>query len=333
MKKYKNSAIVMKAYPFHLGHAYLIDTASSRSDNVFVFVCTLNRETISGEDRYNAVRDHYKNTNVNVIHISEDLPQYPEESENFWDIWYHVIYDNVNVKIDALFSSENYGEKYSEILGCSNEIVDIERSHIKISGTEIRNNIIKNWEFLPEETKKFMSKKIAIVGPESTGKTTITKMLANKFNSEYQLEYAREYIDLKFGGEYDMTSFSIEDIINISNGHMKRYKEKTNTCKTPFLFFDTELITTMSWSDLYFKKIPSSLYNMISDNKFDVFLLYTPEVSWVDDGTRKHKDYRDHHFNSILSLIREYGKSKVFIIEGNNYEERFNKSVSILESL
>jgi HTH-type transcriptional regulator, transcriptional repressor of NAD biosynthesis genes len=73
------------------------------------------------------------------------------------------------------------------------------RELVSISGTKIRENPYQHWDYLPEVVRPCFVKKVCIFGPESTGKSTLTKKLAEHFHTSYVHEYARPFLDLKNG--------------------------------------------------------------------------------------------------------------------------------------
>lgn len=88
MKKFETGMVLGKFYPPHKGHLYLIDTAASQCEIVYVLCCSIKSEIIPGFLRWSWLMSIYKEQpNVKVIHVTDENPQYPEEDENFWAIW------------------------------------------------------------------------------------------------------------------------------------------------------------------------------------------------------------------------------------------------------
>ena len=329
-KKYKNSMVLGKFLPYTLGHRFLIDSAISQSHNVYVYVCTMDSDIINGYERYTWIKDDIGDR-VNLIHIHQDLPQYPNQHVDFWKIWKSIVEENLpdDVKLDAIFTSELYGDKFSEVLNCQHILVDLERKNVPISATKVRESPFKYWKYLPQSTKSGYSKKIAIVGPESTGKSTIVKRLSQYYNCPYLPEYGREYCEINFSPNYDMSLFTSDDALNISNEHIKRSNNLINTCDSPLIFFDTEIITTMTWCQLLTGSYPEKFYDIISShNKIDMFILLYPNVEWVDDGTRRNLEDRLYHFNLIKNAISKY--QLPLIINQNDYDTRLNKCIELI---
>ncbi len=128
-----------KFYPFHKGHQYLIETALSEVEHLIVMVYDSPEDAkISVEVRANWIRALYPQ--VEVIE-AKGVPRdvgYSEEIQNK-----HVLFILSFLKgkaVDAFYSSEAYGEKMSQALGCHNRLVDTDRVYLGISGTAIREN-------------------------------------------------------------------------------------------------------------------------------------------------------------------------------------------------
>ena len=306
-KKWKNGFLLGKFLPPHLGHMYLIDEALKQPEKLTVLVCALpdNIETfMTGRKRFEAVREHYlgfKNVNV-VFHQGLD-PQYPHEHTNFWNIWMKIILSNIDPETtDVVFSSEEYGEEIAKRLQIDHCLIDIDRVVVPISGTKVRENIFENWHFLPKETQKRLVKKIAILGPESTGKSTLVKRLARYFGVPYIKEYGREFGEL--GKEYDDRGF--REIAIVQN---ELVKEAVEAATSPIILCDTDNITTEVFYKLYTElgKTASELdFTCFEFVDYDLRILLHPKgLPFVQDGTRTtiKESERERHYNLLLAEI------------------------------
>ena len=173
---FKNSLVLGKFFPLHLGHIFLIDTAISQSEMVHVIMTHNPSQSISGEIRLEALKSIYgDNPQVKIYSISDEgLPQYDHECETldqFYSYWVPLVYNNVK-ELDAVFTSEDYGDDFARYLGIKHILVDKERKKYPVSGTFIRTNPFKYWDFIPEPIKPHFVKRIVIMGPESCGKST-----------------------------------------------------------------------------------------------------------------------------------------------------------------
>ena len=125
--------------------------------------------------------------------------------------------------------------------------------------------------------------KVGIIGPESTGKSTLARELAEQFKGTYVPEYAREYVERKGRKEltYDevcgIARHQIEEITSLP------FREEP---EVGLYFFDTELIVTKVWFEYAFGEVPEWLSEAIKTYPMDLYLLTYPDIPWVPDPAR-----------------------------------------------
>ena len=124
---------------------------------------------------------------------------------------------------------------------------------------------------------------VCFYGPESTGKSTMAKHMAEIYNTEFVPEVAREMIS--------SNDFSVEDIIRIGEAQTQRIKDKLKTANR-VLFCDTDLITTQIYSQQYLKVVPEILFDLEKEIHYDNYFLFDIDVPWVADGLRDLNNQR-----------------------------------------
>lgn len=134
---------------------HLIQYAMRRVDHLTVLVCSLEREPIPGHLRYRWVKELFPG--VDVQHFAEDVPQYPEEHPDFWNIWLGVVRRYVPAGPDYVFTSETYGDRLAGILGAQHVCVDLKREVFPVSGTAVRENPRACWELIPPQVQEYYS--------------------------------------------------------------------------------------------------------------------------------------------------------------------------------
>lgn len=328
-KQFKNGLVLGKMYPFHLGHKYLIDTAISYCETVHVMVCSLEREKISGQLRYEWVRSVYKDTpNVHIIHCEDENPQYTSECatvDDFYnDYWIPTVYKNIK-ELDAVFTSEDYGDEFAKYLKVQHVLVDKSRNTFPVSGTAVRNNPYDNWEYIDNNVKKYFTKKVVVLGPESVGKSTMVRQLAEYFNTEYVDEYGRTYTELV--GTDNLQIFDFENIA------LRHHNNIYNRIPCKLLFIDTDALTTKVFANMYLDNCESEVIDLLINlQSFDLCLVLSDEVPWIDDGTRDFPNNRVNHFNTIIESLNNVGRPYI-TITGTEYEDRFNKALKEVKKL
>jgi NadR type nicotinamide-nucleotide adenylyltransferase len=167
-------------------------------------------------------------------------------------------------------------------------------------------------------------KKIAIIGPESTGKTTLAQDLANHYSTLWVPEYSREYL-AGISGEY-----SYEDVLNIAKGQLEREDELAKQA-SGFLFIDTELIINKVWCEYKWKTCHQWILDRLIDHHYDLYLLTDYDLPWEFDPLRENPDTRDELFEIYRNELEDYGFD-YRIIRGQG-EERLTNAIGFINLL
>lgn len=167
-------------------------------------------------------------------------------------------------------------------------------------------------------------KKIVLTGPESTGKTTLANLIAQKYDAPLVIEKAREFLEKEENKKY--TYFSLLTIAieqyKLEQYTIKRYREENRNRKRLFVVCDTDLITIKIWSKEVFGKYSEWLVkNIKKDKNQDVlYLLCSPEgVAWEPDPLRENPHDRDRLFKIYEKELSFYQKN-VKILRGPQEE-------------
>lgn len=308
-KKYRNGFLLGKFLGFHTGHMLLITSAANDCENLTVLACSLKSEPIPGNLRYGWVKsfcDSYQGScKIQVINVTDELPQLPEEHPQFWEIWCDLIKKNCP-DIEAIYSSEDYGFELAKRLNIEHVLVDKERIKQPVSGTAIRNNPFANWQYIYHKAKPYFMKRIYFLGPESTGKSTTSKLIADKFDVNWVPEYGRFLYEEK-NGELEFMDFC-EIVIKQRDVENKL---SINSQK-PFILCDTDVITTKVFCELYYPEEFHKLDEFFDfhikkqlENNCHFFIMHPDMTESVQDGTRKLIDYqtRMKHYDMIVKEL------------------------------
>lgn len=131
-------------------------------------------------------------------------------------------------------------------------------------------------------------KKIAIVGPESTGKSTISLQLAKHYQVPWVAEYARFYCAALTG------PCTLQDEINMFHGQVALEESVLASAQTDFIICDTTFITVKIWSDEMLGKTPQIVLDAIKSRSYDFYLLLDIDLPWQDDPLRDFPHKRAH---------------------------------------
>lgn len=144
-----------------------------------------------------------------------------------------------------------------------------------------------------------MLKKIVVIGPESTGKSSLCAALATKYNTLWCPEYAREYL-LKNG-----TNYSYKDLLNIAKGQLNledAVTKKSNEQSAPFVFIDTDMYVMKVWCEFVFGKCHQFILEEINTRKYDLYLLCDTDLPWEKDALREYPDNETR--NNLFEIYR-----------------------------
>ncbi|MBM3439550.1 MAG: ATP-binding protein [Bacteroidetes bacterium] len=148
-------------------------------------------------------------------------------------------------------------------------------------------------------------KKIVILGPESTGKSSLCAALASHFQTIWCPEFARAYL-LEHG-----TDYRFEDLLTIAKGQLAQedaYTAKlleSNAATPNYLFIDTDMYVMKVWCEFVFGKCHTWILDQITERKYDLYLLCKPDLPWVKDELREYPDEATriklyHHYRDLL---------------------------------
>ena len=141
--------------------------------------------------------------------------------------------------------------------------------------------------------------RIAVTGPESTGKSQLSAELAGFFGTVWVPEYAREYIDRL------ERPYTERDILEISKGQLER-EEAMAVKASGILFCDTELTVTRIWSEVKYGRCDPWILEQIKTHPYDLYLLCDIDIPWENDPQREHPHLREH----LLGLYRKELESR-----------------------
>lgn len=158
--------------------------------------------------------------------------------------------------------------------------------------------------------------KIAITGPESTGKSSLAEALASHYNTLWVPEFAREYL-----AEIDR-DYNPEDIIAIAKG---QYNSEIQTAKNAhkIIFCDTEFIVLKIWLKYRFDITSEWIEDKVKNHRYDLYLLMDIDIEWVFDPLREHPEKREYFFDLFKSELQK-NQLNYRIISGTGIQRNQN---------
>lgn len=309
-ERFRRGLVVGKFSPLHHGHELLLKTALTRCERVVAISyarpelpgCEAARRAAWMSELFPEVR-HLALDKAVLAHLRQRHPGLPEdvpdnaaselEHRRFvarvcWEVW--------GGGVDAVFTSEMYGEPFAAELErelprlgappgpVTHVMVDLERKRVPISATQIRERPELGRRFLSPPVHASFVRRVCVLGGESSGKTTLARALARRFDTTCADEYGRE-LWLERGGtlEYD-------DFLTIAHTQVAR-EELAARGASSVMFGDTSPLTTLFYCQHQYGRAEPELQRL-AERSYDLTLLCAPDFPFVQDGTRKDAAFR-----------------------------------------
>ena len=169
-------------------------------------------------------------------------------------------------------------------------------------------------------------KKFVVIGPESTGKSTLCSQLAQHFNTKWVPEYAREYL------EKNGTNYSYDDLLIIARGQINLEESLSSQLTIPDsqLFIDTDMYVMKVWCEYVFNKCHNWILNRIAERKYDGYLLCNVDLPWVKDNLREYPDLETR--NKLYNFYRDIliNQNTPWVEINGSYRERFESALKFV---
>lgn len=327
--------------PMHVGHQAEIYKAAALNDGVVVIASgyTGDRGYQMGlpvEKRFRYLREAFSDeTDIKVDYINEDdIPQMP----NGWDEWTNRLVETVKrnivdeqAQITFYTGEADYKMELEKRLPQTGQfkVSLMDRTVLKISGTEIRQDPIGNWDYINRVFRRHFTKKVTVMGSASTGKSTLVRRLARTSNSPFSEEYAREYQERSNVSDDELV---VKDYIRLIQGQYDANSKEINSpANNGLTIFDTDAMVTKVYADMWLSKEDNAQLQPLFDNTIgeeliDLILVIPPVTPYVDDGFRNmdsaDDDTRWQFHNQLMQVIEDYGfMDKVVMLDAKGGSE------------
>lgn len=169
-------------------------------------------------------------------------------------------------------------------------------------------------------------KKIVIIGPESTGKSTLSKQLAAHFGTTYADEFARDYLE-QLGRPY-----TYEDLLIIAKGQVTLEEKAVLNAKNGLTILDTDLHVVKVWSEASYGTCAEEILQQIAERRYDFYLLTDIDMLWVEDPLREHPEplMRQYFFHIYKDIVQQSGIP--FVTVSGDEEQRLQLAIKALRS-
>ena len=181
--------------------------------------------------------------------------------------------------------------------------------------------------------------KVVVIGPESTGKSSLCEQLANHYKTEWVKEYAREYL-LTNGTEY-----GYDNLLEIAKGQFalenaaiqlvenKATNTSASNSSSKIILLDTNMYVLKVWCEFVFEKCHPWILNQIVENSYDLYLLCDVDLPWIKDELREYPDLeiRERLYRHYKDLL--VNQSTPWVNISGNYQQRLDNAINAIDSV
>lgn len=313
-----------KYAPFHRGHQYVIETALAEVEELVVLIYDTSVTNIPLSIRANWIRQLYPQ--VIVIEAWDGPEGYSTDRAFEIEQEEYIIRMLAGRQITHFYSSEFYGDHVSKALGAVDRRIDEARQAVPISATMIRENPFQHRDFIADIVYKDLITKVVFLGAMSTGKSTLTEALAQRYQTTFMPEYGREYWT-----EHQVDRrITLEAFDEIATGHLER-EEQALLNANRYLFVDTNAITTYLYALDYHGKAPALLTQLALENvqRYDLFFLCDVDIPYDDTWDRSGDQKRLVFQKQIIADLHQ--RRIPYILLRGTVEARMAKVAAVLE--
>lgn len=278
--------VVGKFYPPHRGHKHLITEARAQVDRLVVMLAHHPSQEIPGELRRVWLEEIHPDCEIHLV---------PDELEDDSRQWAEFTLRHLGRPPDVVFSSEDYGPEFAGFMGARHVMVDRERAAVPISASRIRTAPLDHLDFLEPCVRAYFVKRVVIIGAESTGKTTLARLLADHFETLWVPEFGREHWERKIAGRRitdPPPSWTPDEFLEIAEEQQAR-ENRAARAANRVLFADTNAFATGAWNERYHFARDPRVDAIGARDKADLYLLASPDVPFVQDGFRDGEHIRE----------------------------------------
>ncbi|MFE3947584.1 AAA family ATPase [Streptomyces sp. NPDC059118] len=344
MKRFGHGLVLGKFYPPHAGHHHLVRTARDRCERLTVLVCAASVESVPLADRVAWIRETHPD--VRVVGAVDDI-RMDLHDPAIWDAHMAVFTGAVPERVDAVFTSESYGDELARRFGAESVCVDPDRTVFPVSGTAVRKDPVGCWDFLEPPVRAALARRVVVLGAESTGTTTMARALADHYRGRggvwartgYVAEYGREFSEQKLaalrerwpGAQWEDVAFTTDDFPLIAETQNAK-EEAAARLGSPVLFCDTDSFATTVWHERYVGGRNPLVEETADRVAHHLWLLTDHEgVAFEDDGLRDGEELRPWMTDRFRAELTRTGRK--FTELTGTHQERLATAVAAVDAL
>lgn len=346
-ERFRHGLVLGKFYPPHAGHHHLVRTAQARCDHLTVLVCAASVESIPLAERVRWMTEAHGTAWVEGV--VDDVPMDTGDPA-IWDAHMEIFRAGVRhrpLPVDAVFTSEDYGDELARRFGARHVCVDRSRTRHPVSGTAVRKDPVAHWHTLTAPVRAWLTRRVVVLGAESTGTTTLARALAEHYRrrggvwstTRWVPEYGRAHSAAKLaalravrpGASWSDVAFTLDEfpLIAARQNHDEDHAARHGS---PVLFCDTDAFATTLWHERYLGGGHAAVAELADRIPHHLYLLTDHDgVPFEDDGLRDGAELRPWMTRRFQNELTRTGRP--FRLLTGSHEERLTTAVAAVDEL
>ncbi|ADD44136.1 AAA family ATPase [Stackebrandtia nassauensis] len=344
MSRFRHGLVLGKFYPPHAGHHHVIRTGLAACERLTVLVCAASVESIPLARRVEWLREAHPLTTV--VGAVDDV-EVDVHDPAVWDAHMAIFRAAVPGRVDAVFTSEDYGAELARRFGAEHVAVDVDRGLFPVSGRRVRADPVGHWGFLEAPVRAGLARRVVVLGAESSGTTTLARGLAEHYagrggvwaDTRWVPEFGREYSEAKLAAllverpdaGWSEVRFDGDEFPFIAR-RQDEMEEAAARRGSPVLFCDTDSFATAIWHERYLGRGNAEVARIAERVERHLWILTDHDgVAFEDDGLRDGESLRGWMTRRFRDALRR--TRRPFVEVSGSREQRLKQAVAAVDEL
>jgi HTH-type transcriptional repressor of NAD biosynthesis genes len=346
VSRFGHGLVLGKFYPPHAGHHHLVRTAAAACHRLTVLVCASAVESIPLADRVAWMREVHPEPGVEVVGTRDEL-HVDYSDPHVWDAHMAVFRAAVPDPVDAVFTSEAYGEELGRRFGAAAVTVDPERRVHPVSGTAVRKDPVGCRDRLAGPVRAALAHRVVVLGAESTGTTTLARALAAHYRARGGIwadtawvpEYGRRYSEQKYArlraekpeARFEEVAWDSSEFTLIAERQLAA-EDAAARSASPVVFCDTDALATTVWHERYTGRPSPAVAAVAARGRHDLWLLTDHHgVPFEDDGLRDGAHLRPWMTDRFRDALTSRGLPHLLLT--GTHEDRLRAATAAVDAV
>ena len=310
-----------KFMPPQAGHRLLVDFARAWCDELTILLFGSEDDEIPVSTRLAWAEELFARATVRHI---EGAPEFPAAAEDFANTWSELLATHFPDGLDYVFASEPYGPQLADLMGAQFVSVDPERELMPVRSSEVLEDPMEHWEFLPGCVRPHFVNRVCLIGPDGTGKSALAEQLAVHYDTvaayAYKERAAQASTATTPNKKAKASKIKLHEVGDIVRGQLAT-EDALARHANRVLICDSDALTLSVWSQQTFGECPPEVSELAKARTYDLYLLMDVDMQWLAQGHNLDADGQQQAFAAYRQQLIE--RDLKYLRLDGDYDTRF----------